>query len=318
MKGDAHGREAEGQRNEENNHQDACARVGRSTDLDTLTQDEIQAMKAQLWTPPAVTAPITSEGAPVLAFAFAPTKPSVVAEGDSWFDYPPGLDILFHLRRLGYPISSVAHWGDTLENMTYGSDINRDADPRPPEINATLALIQRVQPKFFLFSAGGNDVAGAELESYLDHHLSPTPGLRMAYVNYVFGTVVKDQYRYMINQVKAVKPDIHIVIHGYGYAIPDGRAVLNFPFGFRFLGPWLKPSLVAKGFTALTDGKTFVRTLVDMFNKTLADIAAANANIHYIDLRNIIKTADWVNELHLRNSAYQQVAAEFDRVMSSV
>ena len=42
----------------------------------------------------------------------------IVAEADSWFDYPVGLDILDHRKRdYGYGNFKVAEAGDTLENM---------------------------------------------------------------------------------------------------------------------------------------------------------------------------------------------------------
>lgn len=241
-----------------------------------------------------------------------------MAEGDSWFDYTPGVDILDNLRLLGYPISSVAQHGDTLENMTYGTDTTRNYVPRPPQLGATLDLVRRVKPKFFLFSGGGNDVAGAELESYMNHVLSPAPGLRTAYVDYVFGTVVRDQYQYIIDKVKGVQANIHIIIHGYGNAIPDGRAVFDFPLGFHFVGPWLKPALAAKGFATLQVARPIVTDLVKRFNDVLKDIASKNTNVHYIDLRPTIQDADWVNELHLSNSAYRRVASVFDQTMRAV
>ena len=40
--------------------------------------------------------------------------------------------------------------------------------------------------------------------------------------------------------------------------------------------------------------------------------------LHYIDLRPLIRTADWENEPHLTNSAYRRVAAEFDRTMQAL
>ena len=45
----------------------------------------------------------------------------IVAEADSWFDYPVGLDILDHRKRdYGYGNFKVAEAGDTLENMVNG------------------------------------------------------------------------------------------------------------------------------------------------------------------------------------------------------
>src|SRR5262245_34259950 len=46
-------------------------------------------------------------------------RPLIVAEGDSWFDYPL-FDVLDALEDgFGYEVESVAHAGDTLESMAY-------------------------------------------------------------------------------------------------------------------------------------------------------------------------------------------------------
>ena len=43
----------------------------------------------------------------------------LVAEGDSWFDYP-WQDVLRMLEdRHGYDVESVAHKGDRIEDMAY-------------------------------------------------------------------------------------------------------------------------------------------------------------------------------------------------------
>src|SRR6266540_3800160 len=45
----------------------------------------------------------------------------LIAEGDSWFDYP-GDDVLAILEdNYGYRVESVAHHGDTIESMAYDS-----------------------------------------------------------------------------------------------------------------------------------------------------------------------------------------------------
>src|SRR5688572_16647181 len=55
----------------------------------------------------------------VVARASAASPGLVVAEGDSWFDYP-FFDVLERLEdRFDYRVESVAHKGDTVEEMAY-------------------------------------------------------------------------------------------------------------------------------------------------------------------------------------------------------
>ena len=70
-------------------------------------------------------------------------------------------------------------------------------------------------------------------------------------------------------------PNVPIVIHGYDYAIPDGR---GWGGGLGPLpGPWLDPSLSRKGYDRKDDAavrRVIVQELIDAFNEMLAAVAA--------------------------------------------
>src|SRR5258705_283917 len=51
--------------------------------------------------------------------AQAGTKGWLIAEGDSWFDYP-GTDLLDALQQSAYDVESVARAGDRVEMMAFG------------------------------------------------------------------------------------------------------------------------------------------------------------------------------------------------------
>jgi hypothetical protein len=168
----------------------------------------------------------------------APQLPILVgvAQGDSWFDYLPAFfedpfsgDLLGHLHRTGhYNIFKAATAGDTLGNMSYGTGVGGDGSAKPQEINVALDAAKRLQASFYLLSAGGNDMAGnngINLEFYLNHALTNLPTLRENRAVETFTTFNRAALQYIIQQVKAAKPDIEIFIHGYDYAIPDGRPV---------------------------------------------------------------------------------------------
>jgi len=263
-----------------------------------LTYDEVQRVKYELWSTPADT-----------QFAEASSQ-RIVAEGDSWFDYPVGLDILDHLKRdHGYDIYKVAEAGDSLENMVYGTEFASNFSRRTPPIETTLKAIRDHQPKVLLFSGGGNDIAGAELASYLNHKSSTLDVLREDYVKYIFSTVARKAYTDLIRFVTAAKSDIQIISHGYGYATPDGRSVRI--VGVRFAGPWLRPTLTGKNIVEARESRNVISTLIDRFNRMLQEIDDQNDNFHYIDLRPHISDDDWTNELHLYNEAYRRVAERF-------
>ena len=93
----------------------------------------------------------------------------VIAEGDSWFDYP------FHdvLRLLeddhGYDVESVAHKGDCVEDMAYAGQFEEFAR------RLEKLLRQNQVPKAILLSGGGNDIAGTEFAMLLNHVASGLP-----------------------------------------------------------------------------------------------------------------------------------------------
>jgi hypothetical protein len=105
--------------------------------------------------------------------------------------------------------------------------------------------------------------------------------------------------QYIIQQVKAGKPGIEIFIHGYDYAIPDGRPVFKAPFGWDFIGPWLLPAFERQRTSPAAARQKIINQLIDMHNQTIADLASADPQVHHIDCRGVLdaNTTDWANEL---------------------
>jgi hypothetical protein len=243
---------------------------------------------------------------------------TLVAEGDSWFDYLPGTDLIDCLRHHhGYVIDNYAKAGDTLENMIYGTAINRRFERLSPTIDKVLRRLGEVKPKVFLFSGGGNDVAGEEFESFLNHKDSGLPVLRESYADHMIRSVFRKYLEDLIGKVSRVSPQTHIVVHGYGRTAPTGEGVDVLIFSFA--GPWLKPALARKGVLDYNEQRSTVFAMIDKYNEMLKDLAQAHPRFHYVDLRDLIDPdTDWANELHLRNSAYARAAEQIHWVIKSL
>jgi lysophospholipase L1-like esterase len=259
-----------------------------------------------------------------------PRHYTVVAEGDSWFDYKPsflegtpvinpGRDLLGHLQAFGrFSVFRVSKAGDTMENMVYGTDTKghgpNEKPHLPPEIEDTIRAIRDKRPDAFLFSAGGNDVAGVDLEAYLNHADSGLPPLREDVVTYEIDRYVPTAFAALIARVRSANATLPIFIHGYDYPTPDGRPVIEL-VGWSFIGPWLKPALTAKRHTDLTVGRQLLRQLIDRFNAALQRVAAAHAHVYYINLRGTLSgdedyRRDWVNELHPTSDGFKKLAGK--------
>jgi hypothetical protein len=264
-----------------------------------LPYDDVQQIKYALWS-----------GDQDKRMASSAPKKRLVAEGDSWFDYMPGIDVLDHLKAVHkYEIYKVARAGDTVENMAFGTEIEDNFNRRLPQLVETIIAVKKHRPKVVLFSGGGNDFAGAEFEAYLNHASSGLPSLREGYADFMLKTAFRAAYEHVLQEVWKVDSTIHIVSHGYGRPIPDGRSVKI--LGIRFSGPWLRPALAKKGHTDAVEARKLIVGIVDRFNDMLADLQATHANFHYLDLRPLIGDDDWVNELHLTNDAYRRVSDAF-------
>ena len=279
--------------------------------LDRLSPEQVAERKHAIWR--------ANADQPLEAF---PERRRLVAEGDSWFDYLPGIDVLDHLEDMGYAIRKVARAGDTLENMVNGTDYDRDFSRLPSPLDATLDLMRKEKARILLFSGGGNDIAGPPLEAFLNHKETGLEPIRAQYTDHVLGTVVSTSYGHMVRRVlEEVGPDSHVISHGYGDPIPDGRAVINLPGGWHFLGPWLRPALTKKRYVDDGERRGIMRDLVARFNTTLrrlADSPELRDHFHYLDVRPLIDDDGWANELHLKNSRFGRVARAFDSVIPNV
>jgi hypothetical protein len=251
----------------------------------------------------------------------------LIAEGDSWFDYPAFQDIVEALEDdHNYRIRSSAHHGDTAESMAYEDnqlDKTRRVFQDLAEDNANGAKT----PKAILLSCGGNDLAGIFVVLLNHKKAVPTlPILNEAIVQGVLDMRVKAAISSLIASVMGFSTayfneQIPILIHGYGFPVPDGR---GFPIlGLR--GPWLKPGFAAKGYVSkdpqsvqeLQDNAAVMVALIGRFNTVLADIAQHFGGlVKHVDLTGVFSNVvagdayqnDWRDEMHATKKAYKQAA----------
>lgn len=225
--------------------------------------------------------------------AGAPWK--VLAEGDSWFNLPDFLypkDAIDILRQ-NHDLSSVAKWGDTIENML--------------QQRQYVQKLQSGNFRHFLFSGGGNDVLGS-IGSYVkprtqgDSNPANAPGYVKPSFATKVGAIVR-QYETLADEARQAEPVAVLYIHGYANAIPvKGKKYLGKPLG-------------ALGFDPSTFGalaNAIVAHMVGMFNTALKDFAASRAGIVYVDLRPKVGANDWhSDEIHPKAIGATKIANAF-------
>jgi hypothetical protein len=249
------------------------------------------------------------------ALALPPPTGLLVAEGDSWFDYPLN-DVLSMLEdEHGFDVEAVAHKGDTVEDMAYGVG----------QFDDFVRLLEKLLrqgrvPDAILLSGGGNDIAGDEFAMLINHVLSGLPPVNADIVRGLVDIRLRNAYTFLISglteiAVRYLSRPIPILLHGYDYAVPDGRGFLG---GWSFFpGPWLQPGLLQKGHQNLNSNKAIVRTLIDAFNVMLQQVSALPqfGHVRYVNLRGTLSQGaayrkDWVNELHPTREGFRAVAAK--------
>jgi hypothetical protein len=160
----------------------------------------------------------------------------LIAEGDSWFDYPLH-DVLKMLEdEHAFDVESVAHRGDRVEDMAFGPGQLEEFSRRLEKVLRT-----GVVPKAILLSGGGNDIAGDEFGVLLNHAASPIAGLNDDIVTGVIDRRIKTAYVFVIGVITAishryVNQPIPIVVHGYDFPVPDGRGFAGGSGCCRVLG----------------------------------------------------------------------------------
>jgi hypothetical protein len=252
-----------------------------------------------------------------------PTAGVLVAEGDSWFNYPFH-DVLKELEdRYGYDVESVAHYGDPIEEMAYGGGQLEELTRRIEKL-----LRRGLMPEAVLLSGGGNDVAGTEFGMLLNHAQSPIFGLNPSILEGVINQRIRAAYITILSAVTSVCERrlgkvIPILVHGYDFPVPDGRGFLG---GWGFLpGPWLEPGFREKGYNELPKRIELAHELIERFNTMLKDLAGLEPfkHVHYIDLRNTLPTGAeykdwWANELHPTELGFRTVAEKFADTLASL
>jgi len=247
---------------------------------------------------------------------------TLVAEGDSWFDYL-WYDVLDMLEtEHGFDIESVANAGDRVEDMAYTGN-------HLPKFKKVLEkMLRRTElPKAILLSGGGNDIAGKEFFMLLDHARSAESGINEDIVRGVIDVRIRNAYIALLTAVTELcvtttGHTIPIIVHGYDRPVPDGR---GFAGGWPFPGPWLRPGFHQKGFLNQNENRATIGRLIDHFNNMIRDVAADKRfpHVRYVDLRGTLPNGAnygdwWGNELHPTKKGFMAVAQKLADAIAKV
>ncbi|WP_250516148.1 SGNH/GDSL hydrolase family protein [Caballeronia sp. INDeC2] len=239
----------------------------------------------------------------------------LVGDGDSWFDYPlpdplHATDVLQALKHTGDPaplILKLAHYSDATTTLLGVNKRNRLIEQLKDKANGPVDAL--------LFSGGGNDVVGDQFRFWLRDANAvgddPAQGVDIRRLADIFG-VVESAYVDLIRIRDEFAPRAPIFVHAYDFAIPTGTPACH------FAGPWLRPSLVDRGWPDLAPGTLIVKTILVQFRAMLLRLASDPANnMALVETQGTLAPDDWANELHPTGAGFGKIAARFRAALAA-
>jgi hypothetical protein len=232
----------------------------------------------------------------------------ILAEGDSWFDFPLG----------GGPFNT----GDVIAKLStlVKQDILNLA-VRGEEVRDMLGVEQRVRlekhladPRLnfnvLLFSGGGNDIAGEQFVLWIKDRATVGGDARRAINDRVFESmldVIQAGYEQLIDirdRIARATPGrtITLFLHAYDFARPTGKGVCG-------IGPWLKPSLDYRGWTDKAEARQVVELALARFRARLDTLARPDVII--VPTQGTLGDKEWNDELHPSEPGFVKIAEVF-------
>jgi hypothetical protein len=241
---------------------------------------------------------------------------NILADGDSWFDYPLPLvppqhtDIIAQLRSLIKPVPyilNLAHYGLAITEMMGVSRYTRLVEQLNNPANGRFDAI--------LFSGGGNDLVGEQFRLWLNDAASvgddPAKALNDNALGHIVGVAMAGYRDLLAARATSPQRDVPIFVHAYDFAWPTNEGVCD-----GLVGPWLYPSLESRGWMAsqadLNRGFGIVRQILQRFRGELVNLAKTEPHVVLVETQHtLLTTQEWANELHPKPPGFKNIAQKF-------
>lgn len=232
------------------------------------------------------------------------------AEGDSWFDYPVpffGGGIIPRLEsRLGVPILNLAKAGDEVRFMLGVEQRKRliQTFKEGPPAGGAWDLM--------LFSGGGNDIVDNPMALWIrdwDPNAKPADLINQPRFAAALA-LVRAGYEDLVSLRDKHSPGTHIVLHGYDFAIPDGRGLCSF-------GPWLEPTFKLRGFPTQDAGFKVMKEMLTQFAAILTALKSAHPKVTFVNTQGTLPPTvkSWHNELHPDKDGFKLITGKIEQTV---
>lgn len=224
-----------------------------------------------------------------------PSRPRLIAEGDSWFKHPCVKAMLHWIESFGYEIYRSDQPGRKLQTMVAEQ---KYLLPLQDERRDTIRAL--------LLSGGGNDLIWWKKPS----SESPSPIFKTGngshdsndYINNVELTAAVEELKRLLSvlaaSVRSLRRDLPIIIHAYDWIEPKDHGA-----GFT----WVNPQLDQVGVPPdRTLRNAIGRELINRLNDAYREACSRNG-ISHVDLRGTVDHR-WFDEIHPTSEAFHDIA----------
>ncbi len=240
--------------------------------------------------------------------------PRILAEGDSWIEYPCAKD---NGEWLGerYAFLSLAKaaatWADIIAEQRQHYE-----DGTPKGLMQNIAI---ENPHIVFLSVGGNEIIG-NMATFVKPYQQNRPA--RDYITSDFGRVLNyviGMYETRIGEI--LSKGCSVILHGYDY--PDPRLTPG--------GQWIAPRLLhGRGIDDVTLWREIPNIMLREFARrmlALANTPTFGGKVHFVNLLGTIGTEDiingpdralWEDEIHGSTSGFQRISAKIAHKIDEV
>lgn len=237
----------------------------------------------------------------------------LLAEGDSWFDYPPFLSkggvIKRVSKRIGLPILNLAKAGDEVRFML-------GVEQREKITELLRDGVSSGKPwDVMLFSGGGNDIVDKPMALWIREYQAgkaPKALIHQPRFDQIMG-VVKAGYEDLVAIRDRHSPATWLCFHGYDFAIPGLGGICGY-------GPWLSPTFKLHGYPEGQVRNAVVKEMLLQHAAMLAGLENAHRRVKYVQTQGTLapQASSWHNELHPSTDGFDKIAGVFHAGLKSL
>ncbi|WP_028857481.1 SGNH/GDSL hydrolase family protein [Psychrilyobacter atlanticus] len=240
---------------------------------------------------------------------------TILAEGDSWFDYPRNMFFL------GPDANIIDHLYDKKDLIIYNMASNGDEAVEMLSGENKFKLIKALESYKFdilLFSGGGNDIVGGYDFNFILNEKKDSMKWKDC-INLERLEIkidqIKSSYKFLCEIAKDY-PNIKIVSHTYDLCPPSKTGFKPIKFLPTTFGDgWLKVYLTEKKIYNYDDQKNIIDYILKALREILIEIDKKYDNFTVVDTQGTLGDKHWRDELHPNSVGFELISQKIYKAL---